>query len=71
MIRDLYVSILSGTISQEKGTLQNLETVCLTVIKDRFQQYIEERAYICYILDEGQQLLKLLDQFLKTVFTEQ
>jgi len=65
MIRDLYVSILSGTISQEKGTLQNLQTVCLTVIKDRFQQYIEERAYICYILDEGQQLLKLLDQFLK------
>ena len=37
----------------------------MTVIKDRFQQYIEERAYICYILDEGQQLLKLLDQFLK------
>ena len=65
MIRDLYVSILSGTISQEKGTLQNLETVCLTVIKDRFQQYIEERAYICYILDEGQQLLKLLDHFFK------
>jgi len=65
MIRDLYVSILSGTISQEKGTLQNLETACLTVIKDRFQQYIEERAYICYILDEGQQLLKLLDQFFK------
>jgi len=59
------VSILSGTISQEKVTLQNLETVCLTVIKDRFQQYIEERAYICYILDEGQQLLKLLDQFFK------